>query len=137
MNCGFGKVSALGVDEQRVWIYADFATLGPEGQPDANPENPSGHTLLDDGYRVEAAIVVRREENVLLVPAGALFRDPATDQWSLYVVEDGRARLRAVVTGRGNGLQTRILKGIEEGETVVLHPGDRVTDGARVAPRGS
>jgi HlyD family secretion protein len=114
----FTKVSALGVEEQRVNLLADFADPA---------ERRAG---LGDAFRVEARIVVWESADVLKVPAGALFqRDGA---WKVFVVEGGKARLRAVEAGRGNGVETQVLGGLAEGEQVIVYPGDRVGDGTRV-----
>jgi HlyD family secretion protein len=115
---GFMKVSALGVEEQRVNVIIDFT------------EPLAASTALGDGFRVEVRIVVWREEDVLKVPIGCLFR--RGDQWAAFVVEGGRARLRTVEIGQRNNDAGQIIKGLEEGETVVLHPPDTLTDGARV-----
>jgi HlyD family secretion protein len=131
----FTKVSALGVDEQRVWVYADFASLGPTDETVSSPENEAGHSLLGDGYRVEASIVVWREENVLKVPSGGLFRNPETREWSVFRAVDGKAQLTEISIGRDNGLEAEVLDGLDEGDLIVLHPGDRVKEGARVRVR--
>jgi HlyD family secretion protein len=116
---GFTRVSALGVDEQRVPVIVDFDDIETAAQ------------RLGVDYRVEVAFVLWQGDAVLQVPTGALFRDDG--RWALFVVEDGRARLRRVETGRSAGLRTQILAGLEAGETVINHPGDRVADGVRVA----
>ncbi|MBK9138539.1 MAG: efflux RND transporter periplasmic adaptor subunit [Verrucomicrobia bacterium] len=116
----FTKVSALGVEEQRVNLIADIVTP-PEERP-----------RLGDGFRVEARIIVWEAADVLKVPAGAVFRR-GTD-WAVFVTERGRARLRLVKTGRSSGTETQILEGLREGEEVVQYPGDRVNDGQRVTP---
>lgn len=116
----FTKISALGVEEQRVNVIVDLVDP-PEQRP-----------TLGDAYRVEARIVTWETDRVLQVPAGALFqRDGA---WQTYVVEGGRARLRTVTPGQGNGLATEIVAGLGEGDRVILYPGDKVTDGGRVRP---
>jgi len=115
---GFTKVSALGVEEQRVRVIADI------GSP------PEAWQKLGDGYRVEAGFIVWEDDDALTVPASALFR--RDDGWAVFVVEDGRARLRPVETGPGSGLLTAVRQGLEAGETVIVHPGDEVEDGARV-----
>jgi HlyD family secretion protein len=112
---GFTKLSALGVEEQRVNVIGDFVDA-----PGA----------LGDGYRLEARIVVWRSDDVLRVPASALFR--RGDAWHVFGVEDGRARLRAVEIGQRGVEAAEVVGGIEPGVRVVLHPTDRVGDGVRV-----
>jgi len=114
----FTKVSALGVEEQRVNVIADFVTP------------PAQRRGLGDHFRVEARIVVWEEARVLKVPAGALFR--RGDQWWAFVVQAGRARIRAVQPGRSSGREIQVLHGLEPGDVVVLYPSDRVADGERV-----
>lgn len=115
----FTKISALGVEEQRVYVIADFV--------DSFEARPT----LGDGYRVEARIVQWSSENVLRVPAGALFQRDGV--WQTFVLEGGRAQLRAVKPGRANGVETEIVDGLTEGTVVVVYPGDRVADGSRVS----
>lgn len=114
---GFTKVSALGVEEQRVNVIGDFT---------------GGNDALGDGYRVEARIVVAEVEDALLVPSSALFR--RQDAWHVFAVIQGRARLRAVEIGRGTAQQTEVLGGLAVGDEVILHPSDQVADDVRVAP---
>jgi HlyD family secretion protein len=116
----FTKISALGVEEQRVNVIVDL-TDPLELRP-----------TLGDAYRVEARIVTWESDRVLQVPAGALFQRDGG--WQAYVVEGGRARLRAVTPGRGNGLATEIAAGLREADRVIVYPGDKVTDGGRVQP---
>jgi HlyD family secretion protein len=111
----FTKVSALGVEEQRANIVADFV-------------DPPG--ALGDGYRVEARIVVWSAENVLKVPASALFRQG--EKWAAFVSENGRARLRQVEVGQRSALEAQILDGLKAGEQVVRHPSNTIEDGTRV-----
>jgi HlyD family secretion protein len=118
----FTKVSALGVEEQRVNVIVDLV------------DPPAHRPTLGDGFRVEARIVVWEDDDVLKVPAGALFRHDR--DWAVFVVENGRAVLRTVQIGRRNGLEAQVLDGLEEDELVVAHPGDRIFDGVAVAPRG-
>jgi HlyD family secretion protein len=115
---GFTKVSALGVEEQRVRVIADLASPAADWQ------------RLGDGYRVEASFVVWERDDALTVPASALFRRDAG--WRVFVVERGRARERAVTPGHSSGLLTEVSEGIAVGETVIVHPGDAVADGVRV-----
>jgi HlyD family secretion protein len=112
----FTKVSALGVEEQRVNIVGDFV----------DPPGPLG-----DGYRVEARIVAWRADQVLKVPVSALFRQG--EAWAVFVVEGGRARLRMVEPGQRGAQEAEIRSGLREGETVVRHPANELKDGARVA----
>ncbi len=116
----FTKVSALGVEEQRVNVIADFVD---SPQP------------LGDGYRVDARIVVWSEERALKVPASALFRDGG--QWSVFVVERARARARRVEVGRRNGLEAQVMAGLRQGEIVIRHPNNELRAGMRVAPAAS
>ncbi len=118
---GFTKISALGVEEQRVYVIADFTSPGEEWRH------------LGDGYRVEARFVLWQEQDVLQVPASALFR--LNDGWALFVVENHRARQREVKVGQRNGLVAQILEGLKEGEVVINHPSDEVEDGRRVTER--
>jgi HlyD family secretion protein len=118
---GFLKISALGVEEQRVYVIGDLVS------PLA--ERPT----LGDAYRVDASIVVWEQDDVLKVPAGALFRHG--DDWAVYVISAGTAKLRIVDAGANSGLEREIRSGLEEGETVIVHPSDRIHDGASVAPR--
>lgn len=117
---GFLKVSALGVEEQRVNVIADFIDPLEKRKP------------LGDAYRVEARIVISEGEAVK-VPAGALFRTGSS--WACFAVRDGRAKLTDVTVGRTNGLETEVPSGLAEGDAVVVHPSDRVKDGGRVTRR--
>ncbi len=117
---GFTRTSALGVDEQRVPVIIDFDDLA------------EASARLGVGFRVEAEFVLWQGEDVLQVPTSALFRHD--DRWSVFVVEDGRARIRGVEPGRRAGLVTEIRDGLAVEEVVVTHPGDRVADGVRVRP---
>jgi len=118
---GFTKISALGVEEQRVNVIADFVSPKEEWQ------------RLGDGYRVEARFVIWQEDNVLQVPASSLFR--VDDGWAVFVVANGRAQQREVKVGQRNGLIAQILEGVKEGEKVVNHPSDEVEDGVRITER--
>lgn len=131
----FTKVSALGVDEQRVWVYADFIDQGAQSDELREPELTSGKTLLGDGYRVEARIVVWEKDNVIKAPSGALFRDEESNQWSVYRVVEEKAILTPVTRGKDNGLEAEIQSGISSGDQVILHPGDKVQDGVAVLER--
>jgi HlyD family secretion protein len=114
----FTKVSALGVEEQRVNVIADFM------------EDPAP---LGDGYRIEARIVLWESDNVLQIPTSALFR---TEQgWSAFGVENGLLHLWALETGHRNPFGVEVLKGIRDGATVVLHPTNQLAAGLRVVTR--
>lgn len=115
---GFTKISALGVEEQRVNVLADFVS-----PPDARER-------LGDNYRVEARVVVWEAPLVRQLPAGALFHQDG--QWWSFVVEDGRARQRPVQVGHSNGIATQLVDGLEVGAAVIVYPGDRVSGGSRV-----
>ena len=116
----FTKISALGVEEQRVNVVADITTPLAE------------RAALGDNFRVEARVIVWESARVLKVPVSALFRRGSS--WSAYVVRDGRAALVSVSAGRTSGTETQVLEGLQEGDEVILYPGDRVTDGQRVQP---
>lgn len=115
---GFTKISALGVEEQRVRVIADLVSP------------PATWRRLGDGYRVEATFVLWERTDALSVPASAVFRRDGGH--AVFVVEDGRARVRPVVVGHTSGLLTEVVAGLEAGETVVVHPGASVADGVRV-----
>jgi HlyD family secretion protein len=114
----FTKVSALGVEEQRVNVIADLVTP------------PEQRRNLGDNFRVEARIEVWQADDVIKVPAGALFRQE--EQWGAFVVVNGRAQFRRVKSGRSSGAETQVLEGLKAGEVVILYPGSRVKDGQRV-----
>lgn len=118
---GFTKVSALGVEEQRVWVIVAFTSP------------PAMWRRLGDGYRVEASFILWEENDVLQIPASALFRDG--DGWAAFVVEHGKAVKRQVKVGQQTGGGAQILSGINEGEQVISHPDDRVRNGVKVAGR--
>ncbi len=116
----FTKISALGVEEQRVNVVADITTPLAERQ------------TLGDNFRVEARVVVWESTHVLKVPVSALFRRGSS--WAAYVVRDGRAALTPVSVGPSSGTETQVVDGLKEGDEVILYPGDRVSDGQRVSP---
>jgi HlyD family secretion protein len=119
---GFMKVSALGVEEQRVNVIIELA------------DKADAARKLGDGYRVEVRVVVWRDDNVLKVPTGSLFR--RGEDWAVFVIEEGRARLRMVKLGQRNQTEGQIISGLSAGQIVVLHPPDTLTDGMRVVVRG-
>jgi HlyD family secretion protein len=118
---GFTKISALGVEEQRVWVILDIVS----------PQEEWG--TLGDGYRVEAEFLLWQEQQVLQVPASSLFR--YEDRWAVYRIEENRAHLTAVNVGQRNGLQAQILSGLSPGQRVVSYPDSELVDGSRVRIR--
>jgi HlyD family secretion protein len=115
----FLKISALGVEEKRVKVIADFVDPWTKRQ------------TLGDGYRVEARIVVSTTAaDSLKIPAGALFREQS--QWCVFRVADGSAQLTHVTVGSSNGAETEILSGLTPEDQVILHPTDKVKTGVRV-----
>jgi HlyD family secretion protein len=118
---GFTKISALGVEEQRVRVIVDFVSPRDDWRP------------LGDGYRVEARFVLWQGDDILQLPTSALFRQG--EGWAVFTVEGGRARLTPVETGQRAGLATQVLSGLAAGAIVVSHPDDKIADGTRVKPR--
>lgn len=113
---GFTKVSALGIEEQRVNVIIDLDTP------------PNERPTLGDDFRLEARIVVDEPQNVLKVPSGALFRQG--DSQAVFVVQGGKALLRPVTVGRRSRLEAEVVIGLTEGEQVVVYPSDKVRHGA-------
>jgi multidrug efflux pump subunit AcrA (membrane-fusion protein) len=111
----FTKISALGVEEQRVNVIADFVTP---------PER------LGDNYRVDVRVILWEGKDVLRVPESALFR--IGDEWKVFVIEGGKARSRTVTLGHRSPSFAHVLGGLNEGENVILHPPNSVTEGTRV-----
>ena len=118
---GFTKISALGVEEQRVLVISDFTSAQEEWQ------------RLGDGYRVEAQFVLWQEDAVLQVPASSLFRHQ--QGWAVFVLVDDRVQLRAIEIGQRNGLVAQVIAGVDAGEMVVDHPSDALEDGGRARQR--
>lgn len=118
---GFTKISALGVEEQRVNVLIDFQ----------QPDEP--HDALGDGYRVEVRIIIWEKPDVMKVPTSSLFRRDT--QWAVYKVVDGVARLQEIQIGQRNGLEAEVLSGLSVGEQVLVYPGEAVADGVRVTAR--
>lgn len=117
---GFTKISALGVEEQRVNIIADLNL-------------PEADRPIGDFFRVDARIVIWERPDALQVPSGALFRDG--QQWAVYLAKDGQAVLRQIKLGRMSGVTAEVLEGLSPGDEVILHPSDKIKDGVSVAPR--
>ncbi|MCG8558422.1 MAG: HlyD family efflux transporter periplasmic adaptor subunit [Hyphomicrobiales bacterium] len=118
---GFTKVSALGIEEQRVNTILDIT------------DPPEKWTALGHDFRVFVRITVWSSENSLRVPLGALFRKGR--DWAVFKVEDGRARLALVKIGHRNAEMAEVQDGLAAGDRVVLHPSDRIADGVRIARR--
>ncbi len=117
---GFTKISALGVEEQRVDVVIALDRVPPQ---------------LRDGFRVEVRVVLWEGKDVLQVPASGLFRDGGA--WWAFVIEDGEARRRQVEVGALNDLQAAVRGGLRPGEKVILHPTAAVADGVKVAERAA
>ena len=115
---GYTKVSALGIEEQRVDVLVDLL-------PNATALNRVG-----DGYRVDAVIEVDREEDSLLIPLSALFRQGT--EWATFRVIDGRARATPVRIGQRGAEVATVLDGLAAGADVIEYPSDSVRDGVRV-----
>ena len=123
---GFLKLSALGVEEQRVHVIAQFN------------EPYSARQTLGDGYRVEAEIVIWEAQDLIKVPTGALFREPAAhepEDWSVFVIVGETAHKRRIKIGRRNGLEAEVVSGLIESDQVIVHPSDRIVDQIAVKPR--
>lgn len=112
------EVSALGVEEQRVQVIAELQSPKERWR------------TLGSGYRVLARFVIWEKDDVLQVPTSALFR---TDKgWAVFIVNDGEAHQQRVKVGRQTGLSVQILEGLSEGETVIVHPGSKISNGVKV-----
>lgn len=115
---GFTKVSALGVEEQRVNVIIDF------------DDDRHAWSVMGDGYRVEARIAVWEAADVVRVPTSALFREG--DRWAVFVVDGGRARVVRLDLGQRTNLAAEVRSGVDAGATVIVHPPDTLRDGSRV-----
>ncbi len=118
---GFTKVSALGVEEQRVRVIADITSPREIWR------------RLGDSYRVEARFVVWEGADVLQIPASALFK--FKQGWAVFIVENGRAKTQQVEIGQRAGLIVQVLSGIKAGDQIITHPDDKIADGGRVKVR--
>lgn len=116
---GFTKISALGVEEQRVNVVMDIT------------DPPEVRAGLGDGFRVETRVVVWQSEDEVKAPTGALFR--RDDGWAVFAVDGGRAVLRSIEIGERNAREAQVLGGLEPGQEVVVYPSDSLSDGSRVA----
>lgn len=117
----FTKVSALGVEEQRVIVLSDLDSPPPEAR------------ALGDRYRVEVRVAVWHQPDVLLVPSGALFREGR--EWKTFRMAAGKAQVVTVEAGRTDGKMSQVLGGLQAGDKVLLHPPDSVKDGVEVVER--
>ena len=115
---GFTKISALGVEEQRVWVIVNFV------------DPVESLKRLGDGYRLEANFILWHDDAVLKVPGSALFR--LDDGWALFVVKEGRALQQRVEIGHRGGIYVQIISGLKVGATVINYPGDSIVDGCQV-----
>ena len=111
---GFTKISALGVEEQRVVVISDLTS------------EPELWQRLGDGCRVEASFVLW-EEDTRTIPASSLFR--YSDGWAVFAIDNGEAKRVAVEVGQRNGLQAQILSGLAVGQRIITHPGESIVDG--------
>jgi HlyD family secretion protein len=118
---GFTKISALGVEEQRVNAIVDFV------------DPPAKRPNIGDGYRVEVRIIVSSRENVLKVPTSSLFRHAG--DWAVYVVANERVTRRLVQIGERNGLEAEVVQGLTGGERIIVYPSDAITEGVKVTGR--
>lgn len=118
---GFTKISALGIEEQRVNVVLDIASP------------PADWRRLAHGYQVSVRIVLWENDAVIAVPLTALFR--SGDRWALFVSENGRAVRRPVRVGRRTDREAEIVEGLREGEEIVVYPGEEIHEGSRLARR--
>ncbi len=118
---GFTKISALGIEEQRVNVVLDIVS-------------PRDHWVsLGHGYQVDVRIVLWEDQDVLKVPLTALFR--VGEDWALFVREDGRAVRRIVEVGHRTARAAQVMSGLTSGEQVVVYPGEGIDDGVRIRRR--
>lgn len=118
----FTKISALGVEEQRVNVVIDFTSPREEW------------STLGDGFKVDARIVVYENDSAIEVPTSALFSKTA-DEWAVYVVTNSRAQLRKIRIGHRSGTDAEVLAGLTPGEQVVVYPSDAVRNGVKVSTK--
>jgi len=112
----FTKMSALGVEEQRVNVIAEFL---------------ESSSPLGAGYRIEAGIVVWEEDNVLTVPTSALFQH--TNAWQVFMINDDTVELRTLTLGQRGQEYAQVLEGLSEGDRIVLYPSDLIEEGVTVS----
>jgi HlyD family secretion protein len=126
---GFTKVSALGIEEQRVNVLIDLTSEKELWQ------------RLGHGYQVGLRVVLWAEDEVITVPLTAAFRKTLAkdkgqqDAWAVFVIEEGKIRVRDITLGHRSGLNAEVTSGLSVAEKVVLHPSNKVVDGVRVVAR--
>ena len=118
---GFTKISALGIEEQRVRVIIGFAA------------DPGDRPVLGHGFRVDVRVVIWEDDDVLIAPLTALFRHDGG--WAVFTVAGGEAHLAPVSIGRRAGLRVAVQTGLAAGDRVVASPGERIADGVRVVER--
>jgi HlyD family secretion protein len=118
---GFVKVSALGIEEQRVRTIIDFV------------DPPEAWSALGNDFRVIVHVSLWSSDGALLVPVAALFRQG--EEWAVFAVRDGRARTTVVTIDHRNERMAEVVSGLSPGDRVILHPSDRIEDGVAVSER--
>jgi HlyD family secretion protein len=119
----FTKVSALGIEEQRVNVIIDFDS-GVEAR-----------ARLGHGYRIESHVIVWQGKDVVKVPLGGVFREGG--KWTVFAVRNGHARLQTIDIGHMNTLDAEVVKGLSPGDVIIIHPSERIKDGTLVVKRGT
>ncbi|MGE0684455.1 MAG: efflux transporter periplasmic adaptor subunit, partial [Candidatus Binatia bacterium] len=117
----FTKISALGVEEQRVNVVIDIVAASEQWK------------TVGDGYRVDARIEVFSQDDAVKVPTGALFREG--EHWAVFTIAQGRAHKRIVQVSRRNGIEALVEEGLAAGDPIILYPSDAVQDGVRIVSR--
>jgi HlyD family secretion protein len=115
------KISALGVEEQRVNVILSFTDTKEKWKS------------LGDAFKVEASIIIDKAEKALVVPISNLFRQ--NEQWSVFKVVEGSATTQSVEVGRRNDQFAEITQGLDKGEQVITHPSNATEDGVKVSQR--
>jgi HlyD family secretion protein len=118
-RAGVVKISALGVEEERTEVRMDFEKIPPELKD-----------KFGDTYHVDVIFLISRVPNALTVPLGALFM--SADKWAVYIIQEGRARLREIQISKKNDRAALVTEGLIEGDQVILFPGDKISEGTRV-----
>ena len=118
---GFTKISALGVEEQRVNVILSFT------------DSKDKWKSLGDAFRVEASIIIDKAENALVVPISSLFRQ--NEQWSVFMVVERSASIQSVEVGRRNDQFAEITRGLHKGDQVITHPSNAIEEGVKVSQR--